>query len=180
MPKKKRTYTHRIHAVPGSFRRLSMDDINRLDRHLEWRSNQIGLAKGCPIQKEKKCSDYVFVSADRKNILATEEYGYWDTICNPVQLCPKSRVFIFPSREVEKRCNKNQQEVFGWEFEVDFVEEITKETYKSWWGDSDSYDQLFDEYESLYNENEELIKKLDKFRDLLVKQYEAVKTLLEF
>ena len=177
MTKKKRKYTHRIHAVPGSFRRLSMDDIDRLDRHHGWRGTRIGLAKGCPLQKEKVCSDYVFSSAERKNILAAEEYGYWDTICNPKQLCAGNSVFIFPTRKVEKLCNKKQQEVFGWEFEVEFVEKI--ETYKSWWGDSDQYDELLDDYEELYGENEELTDKLNKLRDLLTRQYEAVKILLE-
>lgn len=176
---KKRKYTHRIHAVPGSFRRLSMDDIDRLNRHHGWRKKGSGLTKGCRLQKEKECSDYVFSSAERKNILAAEEYGYWDAMSDPAQLCDGNSVFIFPTNEVRDYCHKNKKEVFGWEFEVDFVEEITEETYKSWWGDSDHYDELFDDYEELCSENEELTDKLNKLRDLLIRQHEAVKTLIE-
>ena len=143
----KESYNYRIVAKQGSFRKVTEMEMDDLNRQHSWRKTGTGKVRGCRLQRDRECSDWIYSCRNRKNLIASEEYGYWDTKRQPGSLCKGYKVYLFPTDTVVNEAKKLNKEVYGWVFEVEAVRKLEVSQRHCWWGDFEmkTYDDLLNE-----------------------------------
>ena len=160
----KESYNHRIMAKPGTFRKVTEMEMDDLNRQHSWRTTGTGKVRGCRLQRDRECSDWIYSCRNRKNLIAAEEYGYWDTKRRPGSLCKGYKVYLFPTDSVIKEAKRLNKEVYGWVFEVHSVKKLGVDERRCWWGDFEmkTYDDLLNENKSMRDSLFDLNEKLQK------------------